>query len=245
MRGLFAAWLLITLPAAAQEISLFGQGDTETDITPANRASVLNPGDALHVPLLSNTSDLTLFGNVTASDKRWKLKLKLHGTSDWTSQPGYKFEVSEFSFRYSVRPWLDVHAGREIERWGTGYAWNPTGVVNPPKDPTDPNDRRSLYRGVDVGGADIFEKGWEISLLGTPEISWAGKAGRHLLATGWAARAYRLIEGTDFAITSSGGNGLPNSEGVSVARCSETRSNYMAKPRMSPTRCVIRRGRMR
>ncbi len=126
--------------------------------------------------------------------------------------------MSELSFRYSVTSWLDVHIGREIERWGAGYAWNPTGVVNPPKNPVDPNDRRGLYRGTDVAGADIFFKGWDVTLLANPQISWAGRDGRHLLATGWAARAYRLIKGTDVAITASGGSGLPNSEGLSLAK---------------------------
>jgi hypothetical protein len=211
-------FLFILAPAAAQQVRVFGQADTEADVTPANEAGPLNPGNILNVPLFTDTSDLTVFGDVSADDKRWKLKVKLHASGDWSSQSLYKFDVSELSFRYSVTSWLDLHVGREIEKWGTGYAWNPTGVLNPPKDPTDPNDRRSLYTGVNVAGADIFTKGWDITLLGVPQISWAGKDGRHLLSTGWAARSYRLIKGTDVAFTASGGNGLPNSEGLSLAR---------------------------
>ena len=213
-----AFWLLSAIPAVAQETRFFGQADTEADITPANAASPLNPGDVLHVPLFTDLSDLTVFGDVTSEDKRWKIKLKLHGSADVSSESTYKFDVSELSFRYSVSSWLDLHVGREIERWGTGYAFNPTGVVDPPKDPTDPNDRRSVYRGVDVVGADLFVKSWDITVLGNPQISWTGKDGRHLFATGWASRAYRLIKGTDVAVSASGGNGLPNSEGLSLAR---------------------------
>jgi hypothetical protein len=210
--------LISLVPASAQEVRLFGQIDSEAAYTPPNSSSVLNPGDALHVPHMTDTSDLTLFADVTSDDKKWKLKLKLHGSGVWNGDSHYKFDVSELSFRYSVTPWLDLRIGREIERWGSGYAWNPTGVVNPPKDPTDPNDRRSQYNGVNIAGADIFVKGWDVTLLATPQISWTGKDGRHLLSTGWAMRAYRLIKGTDVAITASGGNGLPNSEGLSLAR---------------------------
>ena len=144
--------------------------------------------------------------------------MKLRGSNEWRRDRTSKFDVNELNFNYSVSSWLDLTVGRKIERWGTGYAWNPTGVVNPRKDPTDPNDRRSLYRGVDMISADLFLKGWDISLLGVPEVSWSAKNGRRLLTTGWAMRAYKLIKGTDVAFTASGGNGLPNSQGLSLAR---------------------------
>ena len=41
------------------------------------------------------------------------------------------------------KPWLDLTVGRVIEKWGTGYAWNPTAFIGPKKNPADPNDRRS------------------------------------------------------------------------------------------------------
>ncbi len=205
-------------PASAQDVRLFGQSGTEAGLSGANSSSPLNPGNLLNVPSRTDTSYLTLFGDVTADDKRWKLQMKLRGSNDYGGGSNYKFEVSELSFKYAVASWLDIHIGREIEHWGTGYAWNPTGVVNPRKDPTDPTDRRSAFRGVDMAAADIFAKGWDVTLLGTPEIAWTGKDGRHLLSTGWATRAYRLIKGTDVALTVSGGNGLPNSQGLSLAR---------------------------
>ncbi len=79
-----ALGLACVFSASAQEIRVFGQADSEADITPANGASPLNPGNVLNVPLFADVSDLTLFGDVTANDKRWKIKLKLHASSDWT-----------------------------------------------------------------------------------------------------------------------------------------------------------------
>jgi hypothetical protein len=159
-----------------------------------------------------------LFGDITSDNKRWKVQMKLRGSNEWRRNSTSKLDISELSFKYSLTPWLDLRVGRKIERWGTGYAWNPTGVVNPRKNPADPGDRRSLFRGVDMVAADLFIKGWDITLLGTPEVAWTRKDGRRLRSTGWAARAYKLIKGTDVAFTASGGNGLPNSGGLSLAR---------------------------
>jgi hypothetical protein len=217
-RVTIALSLLGLAPASGQEVVFFGEAGTEAEITPANTSSPLNPGNILNIQLPNDSSDLTLFGSVTSDDKRWKLQMKLRGSNDWQRDTTSKFEVSELSFKYSVAPWLDLSVGREIVHWGTGYAWNPTGVVNPPKDPSDPGDRRSLFRGVDMATADFFVKGWDVTALGTPQIAWTGKDGRHLLSTGWATRAYRLIRGTDVAFTASGGSGLPNSQGLSLAR---------------------------
>ena len=218
-RAVIALYLLgLARAASGPEVRLFGEGGTEAEITPANTSSPLNPGNILNTQMLNDSTDLMLFGSITSDDKRWKVQMKLRGSNDWQRDTTSKFEVSELSFKYSVASWLDLSVGREIEHWGTGYAWNPTGVVNPKKDPSDPGDRRSLFRGVDMAAADIFVKGWDITALGTPEIAWTGKDGRHLLSTGWATRAYRLIKGTDVALSASGGNGLPNSQGVSLAR---------------------------
>jgi hypothetical protein len=209
--------LALIFPCHAQQIRLFGETGSELHLTPANPRSPLNPGDILNIERRADSSDLTLFGDVAPESKRWKLHLKLRGSNEWRRSTMSKFDIGELNFNYSVSPWLDLTIGRKIERWGTGYAWNPTGVVNPRKDPTDPNDRRSLYRGVDMLAANLFVKGWTVTLLGAPEISWSGNS-RRLQATGWAARAYKLIGGTDVAFTASGGSGLPNSQGLSLAR---------------------------
>ncbi len=202
----------------AQDMRLFGEGGTEGHLTDANASSPLNPGNILGIQRLTDSTDVVLFGDITPEDKKWKLQMKLRGSNEWRRDATSQLEVSELSFKYSVTSWLDLRIGRQIERWGTGYAWNPTGVVNPHKNPADPTDRRNMFRGVDMVAADVFVKGWDITLMGVPGVDWTGKSGRHLLSTGWAARAYRLVDGVDVAFTASGGNGLPNSRGLSVAR---------------------------
>jgi len=50
---------------------------------------------------------------------------------------------SELYVSVSPRPWLNVLAGKKRITWGSGFAFNPTDLVNPPKDPTDPNYQRA------------------------------------------------------------------------------------------------------
>jgi hypothetical protein len=210
-------FLLFTQSLMAQtQVKIFGATSTETTVTSANPDSPLNPENVLDIEKATNNSDVTVYGNIAPESRSWKIDFKLRGTSalqrNFTARGG----IDEFFFSKSVTSWLDIGAGRRIERWGTGYGWNPTGVVNPPKDAADPNDRRDTYRGTDMIKADILAKGWNFSLIGVPRIEF--KAGKNLQSMGWAGRAYRLISGVDVSITASGGNGLPNSFGLSGAR---------------------------
>jgi hypothetical protein len=50
---------------------------------------------------------------------------------------------------------FDFMAGRRIVRWGTGYAFTATGVLDPPRDPTNPSDRLNLNQGRDMVKADF------------------------------------------------------------------------------------------
>ncbi len=49
---------------------------------------------------------------------------------------------------------FDFMAGRRIVRWGTGYAFTPAGVLDPPRIPTDPTDRLNINEGRDMVKAD-------------------------------------------------------------------------------------------
>ena len=50
---------------------------------------------------------------------------------------------SELYLSLSPQPWLNVLVGKKRITWGSGFAFNPTDLVNPPKDPTDPNYQRA------------------------------------------------------------------------------------------------------
>lgn len=50
---------------------------------------------------------------------------------------------SELYLSVSPEPWLNLLAGKKRITWGSGFAFNPTDLVNPPKDPTDPTFQRA------------------------------------------------------------------------------------------------------
>jgi hypothetical protein len=66
---------------------------------------------------------------------------------------------------------FDFMVGRRIVRWGTGYAFTPAGVLDPPRVPTNPNDRLNLNEGRDMVKADwvhgphAFSLAWSTAVL--------------------------------------------------------------------------------
>ena len=60
---------------------------------------------------------------------------------------------------------FDFMAGRRIVRWGTGYAFSPAGVLDPPRDPTNPTDRLNRNQGRDMVKADYVHGPQALSLV--------------------------------------------------------------------------------
>ena len=60
---------------------------------------------------------------------------------------------------------FDFMAGRRIVRWGTGYAFTPAGVLDPPRVPTNPTDRLNLNQGRDMVKADYVHGPHAFSLV--------------------------------------------------------------------------------
>jgi hypothetical protein len=65
----------------------------------------------------------------------------------------------EAGLRLSPSTGLSVDVGKQLQRWGKGYAWNPVGFFERPKDPSDPTLSREGYV---MASAD-----WVRSLPGT------------------------------------------------------------------------------
>ncbi|MGD0338964.1 MAG: hypothetical protein ABSB78_09260 [Bacteroidota bacterium] len=57
------------------------------------------------------------------------------------SKPEYDYRIRELSADISVTDEINLLIGKNILKWGTGYAFNPTGVVEPQRSPSDPSDR--------------------------------------------------------------------------------------------------------
>jgi len=53
------------------------------------------------------------------------------------------FVPSEIYMSLSARPWLNFLVGKKRIIWGSGLTFNPTNLLSPAKDPTDPNLQRA------------------------------------------------------------------------------------------------------
>ena len=176
---------MLTTILLAATLRIFGSAGVEAQLTPANTASPLNPRNVAAIPYQTNVADATAFVEAGSDDKRWKLRAKLR--ADASDRGADRGEVGEALVQFAATDWLDVTAGRVIEKWGTGYGWTPTAFVGPAKNPADPNDRRSAYAGRDMIRADVFVKDTNISLYALEGGTVAG-------------RVYRLVRGTDVSL---------------------------------------------
>jgi hypothetical protein len=100
---------------------------------------------------------------------RWKLSTSLIGSTTTYSRTTTKLHVKEAYAGLSAGD-FDFTMGRKIVRWGTGYAFTAAGVLDPPRDPTNPTDRLNVNQGRDMIKAD-----------------WA--RGPHALTLAWSTNA--------------------------------------------------------
>ncbi len=198
------AFALLCLSAAArgETFRLFGSGGGESQLAKANEASPLNPGNLVGIRERSSSADLSAFFDIAPDSRRFKVHMKLRGES--VERSGSHAEVGEAFLQLNVTPAMDIVVGRAIEKWGTGYAWNPTAFISPKKNPADSTDRRSSYRGLEMIKSDIFVRGTNLSLYALERGTYA-------------ARAYRLVKGIDLSVYMRHDRQHTNT-GVSAAR---------------------------
>ncbi len=112
-------------------------------------------------------------------DTRWSLVSSLVGVADTHGDTHTKLRVKETYAGLSAGD-FDFTAGRRIVRWGTGYAFSAAGVLDPPRNPTDPTDRLNLNVGRDMVKAD-----------------WV--RGPHALSAVWSSAVLSQNPTTDYA----------------------------------------------
>jgi hypothetical protein len=137
--------------------------------------------------------------------------------------PAYRplVAVSELYATYELTPHLNLTVGKKRVVWGPGLAQNPTDLLDPPKDPTDPTAQRA---GSWLVRAELPHDRYTLSFVGAAQVlrQYAGLPANLLVypgfpsaeaARGWtaddrdgrahfalAARAYALIADTDLNV---------------------------------------------
>jgi hypothetical protein len=85
--------------------------------------------------------------------QRWTVASSVVGLADTYTDTFTQLRVKEAYAGLSAGD-FDFMAGRRMVRWGTGYAFTATGVLDPPRMPTNPTDRLNLNEGRDMVKAD-------------------------------------------------------------------------------------------
>jgi hypothetical protein len=175
-----------------------------------------NAGEPQRERLDRTTATLQLAGKLrygmstfdfrTNSDQAW-------------DQLGHTYQNKIYEAALSLRPdpGLTVEAGKRVLRWGKGYAWNPIGFVERPKDPNDPQLARE---GFVLADADlIFNPGGDLQTLAfTPVLLPVSEdVNSDFGASGhWnpAAKLYLLYRGTDIDFAWQGKGSRPARYGM-------------------------------
>jgi hypothetical protein len=149
----------------AQSVELSGGVLDEATYLDRNQASLYNPQNRL----------LNLYDrrNLLAADVyagfhltpwlalRPTLQMRLESERETAS----RLVLREFFFKLSPASAIDFTFGRAILKWGTGYAYNPTGVIEPRRNPSDPSDRLRQFRGLDLAQADFYFRASSLTLV--------------------------------------------------------------------------------
>lgn len=93
---------------------------------------------------------------------------------------------------------LELSAGRKLLRWSNGYAFAPAGLLDPARDPADPQDRLGRSEGRDVFQVDSYLGAHTLSVvLGAGGLlPAASDADRPVIAL----RYHVLVRGLDLAL---------------------------------------------
>ena len=117
-------------------------------------------------------------------------------------------------------PPVTVNLGKKSYKWGKGYAWNPVGVIDRPKDPANPEDAREGFAGAEIDLIKSFSGSMQtialtaVFLPVTEDVNEEfGKVGDN-----FAAKLYLLYKDTDIDLIWFEGDSKPTRYGFDFAK---------------------------
>jgi hypothetical protein len=222
MRHLLASLLVLTTaPALAAEVTGYVESRTQfqrsrvTGLLPTDNQPEVQQLLELNVQPRQEyrpggfvTADLSLF--VQASGRYRGLDAdgnEISMAEQETSAARPLVSLNELYVSHEVVPRLHLLAGKKRVIWGSGMAYNPTDLINPPKDPTDPNFQRA---GAYMVRVEVPLEKYAFTLLASPAVlkQQSGLPQALLVYPKWdrkdeelhylvAARAYALVADAD------------------------------------------------
>ncbi|MFH1563226.1 MAG: hypothetical protein ABIF11_07425 [Nitrospirota bacterium] len=148
-----AGFLLLASGVFAGELEISGSLQNELTYTESNPCSKFGTTATRQASSgLANSIQLRL-DLETKPDKDAKLEVKSLYDYDALINDG-KFYLNRACLSLKIKE-LYLLVGKQSIVWGTGFAWNPTNYINPPKDPTKPKSSEIEEKGVTAIKAEM------------------------------------------------------------------------------------------
>lgn len=183
-----------------------------TSETPLNRGNLL--GLDLREDLLRGSLNVKQALGEARFVFRGYVERSFGGTGNET-----RFEARQAYAQYAFGSGLQLRAGKQRVAWGSGFAWNPTNRLEPPKNPVN--------TGLEPQGAwavrmDVIPSAWAglilVAAQGTTNVGDLPFPTREAERTTGAVRARFLVRDTDLALVYLGGKNQKTLVGFDVAR---------------------------
>lgn len=171
--------------------------------------------------LVRSTGTLDLTGKFNSGPVVTDLHVQSFYAGDRLKEDSEKAKIMDGGVRWSLDESLNLDIGKRVQRWGKGYAWNPVGFIERPKDASDPAAAREGYV---MASAD-----WVKSMDGpltTVGFTAAAVPVKNDLNKDFgkddhanpAAKLYMLIQNTDIDLMWQGQGSRPASIGADFSR---------------------------
>ena len=126
-------------------------------------------------------------------------------------------DVFEANLSLKPKPFVTVDLGKKVFKWGKGYAWNPVGFIDRPKDPSNPEEALEGYIGADLDLIKSFSGSLQTVALTTVLLPvWQGvnEDFGEVNDVNLAAKLYMLYRDTDIDFVVFSGDSRSTRYGV-------------------------------
>ncbi len=130
-------------------------------------------------------------------------------------------DVFETFVRLKPTPLATINIGKKTYKWGKGYAWNPVGVVERPKDPNNPEEALEGFTGVELDLIKSFSGSLQTVALTTVFIPVTEEINDDLgrdTGDNFAVKLYLLYKDTDIDLIWFEGDSRPTKYGIDFAK---------------------------
>jgi hypothetical protein len=137
--------------------------------------------------------------------------------SRWQDQA----DIFEAYASIKINPGLSLDAGKKTFKWGKGYAWNPVGFIDRPKDPNNPEDAMEGYIGTGLDLVKSYDGPLQTVALTTVALPVWQEVNEDFGARdnlNLAAKLYLLYLDTDIDLVGFTGNSRSTRFGVDFSR---------------------------